>query len=341
MPFAVRGSASCETISPTWTTTWAVVRAAFDSLKAKGGAVTVDVTLPDFDSLLVGSRAVDLETKFDLLDYLARNPAAPVHSLSDIVARGLYHASLDGRLRRIDTLRSRDSDEHRAVLAKQALIRGRLTRLLDSLNLDALVYPTMRQKPVPVGGAQSGGTCELSANSGLPALTAPAGFTSDGLPVGIELLGRSFADARLVALAYAWEQTGPRRRPPLPTPPLVDGRAPDPVGFDVSSAPADGSTASATGKFLLDPLRLELRYDVRVSGVLADRVLAVVLQRTSQDDVGPVVYRLSGPGAAAASGTLALNAGDVKALRESRYLLTVLTTDHPAGATRGRIVVPR
>ncbi|MBI2537795.1 MAG: amidase, partial [Gemmatimonadetes bacterium] len=73
-----------------------VIRLNVDAMKARGAQV-VDVTIPDLDSLIAGTRAVDLETKFDLLDYLARNPNAPVRSLSEIVARGLHHAALDAR----------------------------------------------------------------------------------------------------------------------------------------------------------------------------------------------------------------------------------------------------
>ena len=67
---------------------------------------------------------------------------------------------------------------------------------MDSLGLDALVYPTMRRRPVVPGDVQLGSTCALSAQTGLPALSIPAGFTSDGLPVGIELLGRAFGDVQ-------------------------------------------------------------------------------------------------------------------------------------------------
>jgi Asp-tRNA(Asn)/Glu-tRNA(Gln) amidotransferase A subunit family amidase len=55
----------------------------------------------------------------------------------------------------------------------------------------------------------------------------PAGFTPDGLPVGLEMLGRAFAESRLIALAYAFEQGTGHRRPPVTTPPLG---APDPAG---------------------------------------------------------------------------------------------------------------
>jgi Asp-tRNA(Asn)/Glu-tRNA(Gln) amidotransferase A subunit family amidase len=43
----------------------------------------------------------------------------------------------------------------------------------------------------------------------------PAGFTPDGLPVGLELLGRPWRDAELLTIAYAYERLAqPRRAPP-------------------------------------------------------------------------------------------------------------------------------
>lgn len=41
--------------------------------------------------------------------------------------------------------------------------------------------------------------------AGLPAISVPAGFTSEGLPVGIQLIGKSRSDADLLALAKAME----------------------------------------------------------------------------------------------------------------------------------------
>ena len=40
---------------------------------------------------------------------------------------------------------------------------------------------------------------------GVPALSVPAGFTSDGLPAGLQLIGRPFAEARLLGLAAAYQ----------------------------------------------------------------------------------------------------------------------------------------
>ena len=70
------------------------------------------------------------------------------------------------------------------------------------------------------GETQPGSNCVLSATSGLPAIVVPGGYTPDGLPVGVEMLGRPFAEADLIRLAYSYEQGTHHRRPPASTPAL-------------------------------------------------------------------------------------------------------------------------
>ena len=45
--------------------------------------------------------------------------------------------------------------------------------------------------------------------SGNPAATAPAGFTSEGLPVGLQIVGRRFADLTVLQAAAAFEEIQP------------------------------------------------------------------------------------------------------------------------------------
>jgi aspartyl-tRNA(Asn)/glutamyl-tRNA(Gln) amidotransferase subunit A len=50
----------------------------------------------------------------------------------------------------------------------------------------------------------------------LPAISIPGGFTSDHLPIGLQLGARPFAEATLLQVAYAYEQATPwhtRRAP--------------------------------------------------------------------------------------------------------------------------------
>ena len=51
-----------------------------------------------------------------------------------------------------------------------------------------------------------------------PAVSVPAGFTDDGLPVGLQLVGRPRGDRALLELAHRFEQANPagKKRPQLP-----------------------------------------------------------------------------------------------------------------------------
>lgn len=293
------------------------VKAAARSLKALGAEV-VEVNLPDFDDLMQGSGVIGFETKFDLIDYLARPGGAPVKSMREILDRGLYDKALEARFMSIDTVTTRDSEGRRKTLAKQAVVRARIIAFMDSLTLDALAYPTVVRKPVLMGDPQLGSTCQLSAQTGLPAITMPAGFTADGLPTGLELLGRPFSDARLVAFAYAFEQSGPRRRPPPTTPALIAGRAPQAVRFVTTAAGVEG-------RFMFDPLSSDLSYTVQLSPAAQRNVSAVVIRRS--DKAGTrVIRRVLGPDMPAAGGWVRLLGLDLDAFREGRVTMAVYPT---------------
>ena len=52
--------------------------------------------------------------------------------------------------------------------------------------------------------------------AGLPAISVPAGFSREGLPIGLQIAGRAFDEPTVLRAAYAYEQATPwrDRRPP-------------------------------------------------------------------------------------------------------------------------------
>ena len=300
------------------------VRAAINAMKALGADV-VTVPMPDFDQVIAGSRAILMETRFDLADYLKRPGGAPVSSLGEIIEKGLYDRQLEARHKSADTAQSRTSEGHTAMMARQAELRARMIQLMDSLQLDALAYPTIAQRPVMVGMPQLASSCALAAQAGLPAISMPAGFTFDGLPTGVELMGRPFSDARLVAFAYAFEQAGPRRRPPPTTPALVAGRAPMPRIFTLAAGPAASGVSVA---FTFDATRGELKYSAHTTGPNASEIQAVVLRRwdgAPERKSGPrrVIHRALGPDMISGTGVVRLFGDDLNAFRAGRLTLAI------------------
>ena len=182
-----------------------VVQQALDGMK-KAGAETIDVVVPGLDDLLRDSSMINHDFKFDLADYLAKSGSAPVGSLGEILDRGLYHSALESTFRARNAVESREIDASRRAKIKRVALRQAIEAVLSEHRLAAIAFPTLRRKPARIGDGQAGSTCQVSSHSGLPALGAPAGFTDDGLPVGIELLGAEFKEQELLSLGYAMEQ---------------------------------------------------------------------------------------------------------------------------------------
>lgn len=60
-------------------------------------------------------------------------------------------------------------------------------------------------------------SCYYISVTGHPAASVPAGFTRDGLPVGIQIVGRQQADFAVLQMAHAFEKVSPARgaKPPI------------------------------------------------------------------------------------------------------------------------------
>ena len=87
---------------------------------------------------------------------------------------------------------------------------------MDTVVLGGTAYP-VRQT-----GAGMTARCTSPSNAtGLPAMSIPCGFTRAGLPIGLQLIGRPFEEARLFQVAHAYEAVSPSRHR---RPALADGR---------------------------------------------------------------------------------------------------------------------
>lgn len=304
-----------------------IIRAAIDKLKARGAEV-IDVAIPGLDSIASRAGVIPYEFKYDLIDFLAPIPNPPVKSLGEAIERGLFHLALEGPLKTRETSGTRDSPAYLAALANRTVTRDKVVAYLDANRLDALIYPTVRRKAAYIGEPQRGANCQLSAVSGLPALSMPAGFTTDGLPIGMELLGRPLSDARLVSFAYDYETAVHPRRAPPTTPALVAGKAPTPR---TAIAKAVSGTASIDGRFSFDPTKRSLSYDITAAGAPAARVYAMSIDRDTATRKGPALRVLSGPGVARAKGAVRITEVERQDLVAGRTSLVLYTAEHPFG----------
>jgi Asp-tRNA(Asn)/Glu-tRNA(Gln) amidotransferase A subunit family amidase len=318
-----------------------IVRKALEAMKAHGAEI-VEVTVPGLDDLLRESSVIGDEFKFDLADYLAKQPNAPVKSLGEILDRGLHHAQLEETFRLRNAPATRETEHYRQALIKRKALRALMLATLDEHKIDVVAYPTLRRKPTLIGETQIGSSCQLSATTGLPAISFPAGFTVDGLPIGVELLGGAFTESTLLKYAFASEQATRPRRPPFSTPALVNGHAPAPVTFDTVVGGAGVTNPAARIKLTYTKTTGALRYDAAASGVAApDAVVGLAIQRSGEDGrPGPIIAHLLGPNQPVAGGTLMLRGRDREDFVAGTLYLHLYTKQAPLGAGRTRIGLP-
>ena len=289
----------------------AVINKALDAIKGAGGEIQ-DVVVPGLDELLRDSSLINAEFKFDLADYLARHEESPVKSLGEILDRGLYHAALETNFRSRNAVEKRDSEEYRRAMIKRTAIRQAVSAVIEEHRLAAILYPTLRRKAARIGDVQAGTNCQLSAHSGLPALAVPAGFSDDGLPVGMELLGREFSDPELLAMGFALEKTLKLRRAPFSTPALVGGKAPVPSRI-----------VTAIGEFTYDRPTATLTYRSDAERLRTERVTAIWIHRGDEQKPGPAVYQLFPGFGTTSSAAVTLSHIDREALRDGKLVVRV------------------
>jgi len=320
-----------------------VVRAAVEEMKARG-ATAVDVAIPELAKLVTAANLLTQELKVYLGDYL-KAAGGYATSIEEMLEAGLHSSSLQGILdvangTAADYL---SGDDYKNRLAARESLAKAVTDAMESERLDAILYPTIRRIAPIVGGAQPGSNAALSANSGLPAISVPAGFTPGGFPLGIELLGRRFAEATLLALAYDYERATHHRRPPAMTPVMAElvsaGVTIEVTATGARSIPASNVPYRAVARFTFHEPTRRLGYDVRLTGT-RDNVAGVYLHRRAMRQNGGVAYVLAKSAAPQISGAVTLTEAEVADLKAGKFYVAALSRVSPRLSARADLVFP-
>jgi amidase len=202
-----------------------VIRTAIARLDELGVSITRELEIADLPGWIEGSSVYVRQSKADINDFLGQRPGAPVSSFMEIYEgrhfhplNDLFHGiaegpeTVDGD---VECLQRRLNQEH---------FRRHVLNIFAAHGLDFIVFPTVQVIP-PTRNELAAEKYQcltfptntvIGSQAGLPALTIPVGFTGDGLPVGLELLGAPLAEAKMLQFARSWERAaGPRHAPDI------------------------------------------------------------------------------------------------------------------------------
>jgi amidase len=203
----------------------ALMEEALRVLKAEGAVLVDPVSLPGPGKLGDPELEVLLyEFRADLEQYLRGLGGSAPKTVAELITFNEKHADTELRyfgqetfLQAVKKGPLTDPAYRKARAACERLSRKEgIDATMAKHRLDALVAPT--QGPAWLidlvnGDSDAGGCSTPAAVAGYPHVTLPLGQVR-GLPVGISFFGRAWSEARLLGLAYAFEQAHPARRPP-------------------------------------------------------------------------------------------------------------------------------
>jgi len=169
--------------------------------------------------------------------FAARGAATPVKNLSELIASGGYLGRLKKNYEESNAAGEMTYNaDYAGKLKGRWQMRAHMMELMQHWQLDALVYPfeTKPARTVADAAPNKGETTapenertrvvgngnRLSTVTGLPTIVVPTGFNSDGVSVGLEILGKLYDEKTVISIAYAYEQAAPHRKLP-PTTPLL------------------------------------------------------------------------------------------------------------------------
>lgn len=178
--------------------------------------------------------------KADIEAFLAARPDIPFPSLRAIVESRLLHPLHQELFETSLAAKPPEADPATIEgLRNEQLYRELFTTAMQDGRIDAVVLPTSTRLPVingdrntqtaavpqprqegGAGSAGGGGLTFLGSSLQWPAISVPNGYI-DGLPLGMQILGRRWDEAKIIQYAYAYEQATRHRRPPPTVPPLT------------------------------------------------------------------------------------------------------------------------
>jgi Asp-tRNA(Asn)/Glu-tRNA(Gln) amidotransferase A subunit family amidase len=195
---------------------------AVSDLRKAGAEIVDPIVIPDLKALLA-KRARSVHDDDAMFELYFKGGKTPFETRAAAMASPLFQQVVNSARRRWSAPSS--AEQEFGYLKARDMLMINMLKVMADHRLDAIVHKAVEHQPTlirdgvnPPHVDQKGAPHINTFLMFVPSIVVPAGFTRENLPAGITFLGRPYADAKMIQLAYAYEQVTQHRRPPSTTP---------------------------------------------------------------------------------------------------------------------------
>ncbi len=194
---------------------------AFENLKNQiqslDASLIQDISFPKFDSERSNNTAGDME----LINTYFESFISTRQSFRDLCqSNRVGFWTVDQCLESLNKTPKLGSKEYKQILSRISQNQKYVHEIMESQKLDALLLPVSTIGYSAPGFEHFNGfQASLASNAALPGIGFVIGYTDKGLPIGVELIGKSGSDTELVSYVHSLEpKLPPYRKPPIVEP---------------------------------------------------------------------------------------------------------------------------
>ena len=199
-----------------------VVEKALSAIKA-AGAKLVDIEIPNVMDHIVETSLYLAHSRHDINKFLAARPTLPTGSLEAVKASGKFDPTLDLL---IDIFEGPKKPEDDPDYFRKLAARDRFQRLVLGIigkhQLDAMIFPCVQVLPPTKADVRAGKhkclefptNTLIASQTWMPSICLPAGFSDEGIPVGVEIVVPPYHEPDLFRLGAGFEAVTKNRKAP-------------------------------------------------------------------------------------------------------------------------------
>ncbi len=199
-----------------------VVEKTLATIKS-AGAKLVDIEIPNVMDHIIETSLYLTHSRHDINKFLAARPTLPTGSLEAVKESGKFDPTLDLLIDIFEGPKKPEDDpEYFQKLAARDRFQRLVLGIMGKNQLDALIFPCVQVLPPTKKDIRAGKhkclefptNTLIASQTWMPSICVPAGFSEEGIPVGVEIVVPPYHEPELFRLGAGFEAVTKNRKAP-------------------------------------------------------------------------------------------------------------------------------